>query len=97
LAACTVFSAISMLVYGFARDPWTVLASRVLAGLGAANVATAYALASVVADPVTRPRIVGRLGASVVLGLSAGSAAGGVLVEKYGQTALGLVACSAST
>jgi len=96
LVTCTVLSALSMLLYGFARDPWAILLSRVLAGLGAANVATAYAIASRAANPDERPKIVGRLGASTVLGLTAGAAAGGLVVERYGQTALGFAAFGSS-
>ena len=38
--ACTALSAVSMLVYAHAASIWIVLAARVLAGLGAANVST---------------------------------------------------------
>ncbi len=96
LVVCTILSALSMLLYGLARDPWMILLSRVLAGLGAANVATAYAITSRVASEEERPKIVGRLGASTVLGLTAGAAVGGLVVERFGQTALGLTACASS-
>ena len=93
LVLCTLLSAISMLVYGVARDPWMILASRMIAGAGAANVAMAYAIASRVASSEERPRLVGRLSAATVLGLSAGTALGGFIVNHQGQTALGLTGC----
>ena len=92
LVGCTLLSALSMAMYGFAHSPWAVLGSRVLAGAGAANVAMAYSIASVAATPERRPRLVGWLGASTVLGLTAGAAVGGLVAQPYGQSALGLIA-----
>lgn len=93
---CTLLSAASMVVYALAIGPEGVLASRLLAGLGAANVAMAYAYGSSATEGQGRASLMGQLGAASVLGLSAGSALGGIAVEAGGQALLGFSACGLS-
>lgn len=59
--------------------------SRVVAGLAAGNVATAYAYATDVTTDATRPRALGLLGSAFGLGFIVGPAIGGLLAESAGS------------
>jgi MFS family permease len=96
LAICSLLSAASMALYAFANLPILMLGSRVLAGFGAANVAMAFALTSTTVGEDQRPTALGRLSASMTLGLIAGPALGGFMAHAFGQITLGLVAAGAS-
>lgn len=96
IVACTGISSSSMLLYAFARFPLLVLASRMLAGLGAANIAAAFALTSVAIPETDRPAALARLNAVSVLGLSFGPVLGGLVEHSRGQLWLGLVAAMSS-
>lgn len=93
---CTLLSASSMGIYAIATNSWLILASRVCAGLGAANVSSAYALLSVSTPEEKRSEAMGRMGAASMLGLSLGPAIGGQLVAHGGQMLLGLVGAMSS-
>lgn len=88
---CTLLSATAMFIYAKAENPAWILASRIIAGLGAANIAVAQAY---IAD-LNATKLVsamGRIGAAVSTGLIAGPALGGLLSSKGGNHLLGLVA-----
>jgi MFS family permease len=96
LVGCTLLSALAMFVYAGAGSVWLILASRVVAGLGAANVAVAQAYLADRHDDTTRAAAMGRVGAAISTGLILGPAVGGLLSEGFGQVALGAAAGSAS-
>jgi MFS family permease len=92
LAFCTLLSSLSMFCYAFASAPAWVLLSRMLAGLGAANVAIAYSIASRTSTDDDRSQVMGTLGAASIVGLSIGSASGGIIADRAGSMALGCTA-----
>ena len=94
--ACTALSAISMLVYAQAASVWIILATRVLAGLGAANVSTAQAALADASSPERRTALMGQAGAAVSAGLILGPALGGFLSARGGAALVGHVAAACS-
>ncbi len=96
LVVCTLISAVSMIVYAFATDMSWLLAARVLAGLGGANVVLAQAYVADATASGERTVGLGRIGASVTAGLILGPVIGGWLAQVGGNMAIGLVAASAS-
>jgi MFS family permease len=96
LLVCTALSCSSMLMYAFSGSIWGILASRILAGLAAANVVVAQAyIADTSTDEDRTPRQ-GRVSAAILAGLVAGPAIGGELAHRGGNYLLGLVAAGAS-
>ncbi len=96
LLACTALSSLSMVAYAFAENVWLILASRILAGLAAANVVVAQAY---IADNTTeeqRAASMGRVGSAILIGLVAGPALGGELAHRGGNYLMGLCAAGAS-
>lgn len=94
--ACTALSALSMLVYAESGSVWTILASRLLAGLGAANVSTAQAALADLSAPERRTVLMGQVGAAVSSGLIFGPALGGFLAARGGTPLVGGVAAACS-
>ena len=90
--ACTALSALSMLLYAGATSVWIILATRVLAGLGAANVSTAQAALADASPPERRTALMAQVGAATSAGLIAGPALGGLLSHRGGAVLVGLVA-----
>ena len=89
LLVCTALSALSMLVYGFADNVWFILASRVLAGLAAANVVVGQAYIADITPERGRVAAMGRVSAAILGGLVAGPAIGGELAAIGGNRLLG--------
>lgn len=90
LVACTLLSAAAMLVYGAANSLGFLLLSRILAGLGSANVAVAQAFIS---DEVEeRTQALGRVSAAISAGLVLGPPLGGELARIGGNALLGTTA-----
>lgn len=96
LVACTVLSALAMLVYGVADNLLLMLLSRILAGFGAANVAVAQAYLSDVSTGEERTASLGRVGAALSSGLVIGPVVGGLLAKFGGTSSVGLVGGFAS-
>lgn len=96
LVLCTLLSAASMAVYATADNLWWIAASRMLAGLGAANVSIAQALVADVTEENGRASALGRLGAAVMAGITLGPGLGGWISQAYGSAALGWTAASLS-
>ncbi|HEY0868253.1 MAG TPA: MFS transporter [Fimbriimonas sp.] len=88
--ACTAISASAMFLYSQASAVWIILASRVLAGFGAANVATAQATLAEGTPPAGRTGMMGYVGAAASTGLVLGPAIGGVLADSGGAFLVGL-------
>ncbi|HEY3783320.1 MAG TPA: MFS transporter [Fimbriimonadaceae bacterium] len=97
LLICTALSASSMLMYALSTNIWGILASRVLAGLAAANVVVAQAYVADTSEEGERTAKQGRVSAALLLGLVAGPAIGGLLAHAGGNRLLGFVAAGAST
>jgi MFS family permease len=97
LVVCGLLSAFSMLLYAFAETLPLILASRVVAGLAAANTVAAQAyVADATPDEEGRTAAMGRIGAAITAGLMLGPVLGGWLASVGGNRLLGLVAASAS-
>ncbi len=97
LLICSLLSALSMFIYGLANSVEFLVLSRIIGGVGAANVAIAHALVADLFDGPERKAAMARTGASVSAGLIAGPAIGGHLSERFGSQSLGIVAGLAST
>jgi MFS transporter, DHA1 family, multidrug resistance protein len=91
LLICSALSASGLFLYGFAEVIPLLILSRVISGLGGANVAIAQALLADKTEAGERTSAMGRIGAAISLGLIAGPVAGGFLghVSSY---AVGIVA-----
>ena len=94
---CTALSACSWLVYGFSTSLWLILASRILAGLAAANVVVGQAYLSDISTQDSRSQAMGRAGAAISGGLILGPAVGMQLASYGGVHLLGIVAACLST
>jgi MFS family permease len=70
---------VSYLMLGFARDIWWLLASRVLGGIMAGNIAAALAYAADVSTVQDRAKALGTVGAAIGIGFMVGPAIGGLL------------------
>lgn len=79
LLASLVCSALSYLWLGFAGALWMLFAARLLAGLGAGNIAAAQAYIADVTPPEGRAKGMGMIGAAFGLGFTVGPALGGIL------------------
>jgi MFS transporter, DHA1 family, tetracycline resistance protein len=73
---------VSYLLLGGARNIAWLLASRILAGLMAGNIAAAFAYASDVSAPEKRAATLGLIGAAIGIGFTLGPPLGGVLSGK---------------
>lgn len=102
LLTCTAMSSLSMVAYALVSSWEGILASRILAGLAAANVVVAQAYIADTSNDEERPRAMGRIGAAISLGLVGGPAIGGWLATlgdanfRSGNFLMGIVAASAS-
>jgi DHA1 family tetracycline resistance protein-like MFS transporter len=94
-----VGSILGLLLLGFASSLWMVFASRVIAGLVAANIPIAQAYISDITDHRARSRGLGVLGAAFGLGFTIGPMIGGIIsrsgsAESYAQAALVSSGCA---
>jgi len=78
---------LSYLVLAGARNIWWLLASRMLAGFMAGNIAAAFAYASDVSAPEKRAASLGLIGAAIGLGFTLGPPLGGLLAGRNPHTA----------
>ena len=70
---------LSYVMLGFASSIWWLLASRMLAGLMAGNIAAAFAYATDVSTPEKRTGTLGLVGAAIGIGFTLGPPIGGLL------------------
>jgi MFS transporter, DHA1 family, tetracycline resistance protein len=70
---------LSYLLLAGARNVWWLLASRMLAGLMAGNIAAAFAYAADVSAPEKRAATLGLIGAAIGIGFALGPPVGGLL------------------
>ena len=85
ISMCGAFFAYLLMV--FAETPEMILISRLLAGLMAGNIATAYAAVADLTQPENRAKGMGVLGAAFGLGFVIGPAIGGFLGGATPETA----------
>jgi DHA1 family tetracycline resistance protein-like MFS transporter len=78
---------LSYLLLAGARSVWWLLASRMLAGLMAGNIAAAFAYASDVSAPEKRAATLGLVGAAIGIGFTLGPPLGGLLAGTNLRTA----------
>jgi DHA1 family tetracycline resistance protein-like MFS transporter len=78
---------VSYVILGFATNIWWLLASRILGGFMAGNIAAAFAYASDVSKPRDRVASLGLVGAAIGIGFTLGPAIGGVLAGNDLHTA----------
>jgi MFS family permease len=78
---------LSYLMLGLAPNVWWLLASRMLAGFMAGNIAAAFAYASDVSAPEKRAATLGLIGAAIGIGFSLGPPLGGLLAGADLRTA----------
>jgi MFS family permease len=82
---------LSYLILAFAHNIWWLLASRMLAGTMAGNIAAAFAYASDVSSPEKRAASMGLVGAAIGVGFTLGQPIGGLLAGADARTANFLV------
>jgi MFS family permease len=93
LLACQALSGLGLLAYGGPDSLAILLLSRVLSGLGAANVAIAQALVADLYAPEDRAGPLGRMSGALSAGLVLGPAVGGFLHgQANGPQTVGFVA-----
>jgi MFS transporter, DHA1 family, tetracycline resistance protein len=78
---------LSYVLLGCARNIWWLLASRVLAGFMAGNLAAAFAYASDISTAEKRAATMGLVGAAIGIGFTLGQPLGGVLAGADARTA----------
>lgn len=88
-----VGSTASYVLFAFAHDFWTLLASRVIAGSMGATVGVAQAYVADITPPERRAQSLGVLGVAFALGFILGPAFGGVLYS-YSHSAAGIAAAA---
>jgi MFS family permease len=93
---CTLLSTVSMVIYALASTSLMLFLSRMLAGLGGANVAVAQASIADSSDPGRRTVVLGKLGAAQTLGLVGGPALGGIVSDSLGSAWVGWIAAGLS-
>ncbi len=92
IVACTIISSLSMVAYALAPNAGFILLSRILAGLGGANIAIAQAYIADLSASGSKVAGMGRIGAAISAGLIAGPALGGWLGGLGGHQLVGFVA-----
>ncbi len=78
---------LSYVMLGLANNVWWLVASRILGGFMAGNIAAAFAYASDVSEPRNRAASLGMIGAAIGIGFTVGPAVGGVLAGNDVTTA----------
>ncbi len=82
LLATLAANAAANMLLAVASDGWQLGISRLVSGLAAGNISTAYAYVADVTDDLTRPRALGLLGAGFGFGFIVGPAIGGLLAGE---------------
>lgn len=91
MVGCTLISALAMLVYAFADSmPW-LFASRILAGLGAANVAVGMAYITTTVAEEKKAQALGHASGAMQIGMVIGPALGGFTAKLGGNFWVGMI------
>lgn len=83
---------LSFVIYAFAQSLPLMFVSRILGGIGSANLSAAYAYVADSTDPEERAKNMGIVGAAFGLGFILGPTLGGILAKAGGNLLLGAVA-----
>lgn len=86
-------SAVSYLLFSFATTVWLLMLSRMLTGVGSANIAAAQAYITDITPPERRAKSLGMVGAAFGLGFIFGPPLGGLVYDTFGAPAVGYMAC----
>lgn len=84
----------SYILFSQAATLWLLLTSRMLAGVGAANISAANAYISDITSPENRSKNFGLIGAAFGLGFIFGPPIGGFLKDNYGIEYVGYVSAA---
>jgi MFS family permease len=90
-------TAASYLLFGFTSSLILLFLSRMMSGVGSANLSVAQAYISDSTTPENRAKSLGIIGAAFGLGFIFGPLVGGLVKSEFGISALGILACSLST
>ncbi len=90
-------TASAYLLFGFTTSIILLFISRMMSGVGAANLSVAQAYISDVSSSENRAKSMGLIGAAFGLGFIFGPLVGGMVKSAYGIGALGVLACSLSS
>jgi MFS transporter, DHA1 family, tetracycline resistance protein len=74
-----MLTAIAYLIFGFSVNLWILLISRILAGIGSANLSVAQAYIADISSPAERTKSMGMIGAAFGVGFVFGPMVGGYL------------------
>ncbi len=80
---------VAYVVFAYSHTLWLLFASRIIAGIGSANIAAAQAYIADISEPSKRTKNFGIIGAAFGLGLIIGPSIGGILNDIYGIVAVG--------
>ena len=85
-------STLSYFMFAFSTSLYLLIFSRALAGIFAANIATAQAYIADVTEPKDRAKGMGLIGAAFGIGFTLGPPIGGISAAKLGLAAPGIIA-----
>lgn len=89
-------TAVAFLSFAYANTILLLILSRILAGIGSANISTAQAYITDITPPEGRAKALGMIGAAFGLGFIFGPPAGGFVKEHYGIEWVGFMAMGLS-
>ncbi len=92
IAIAVAISGVSYLLFSFAHGIVLLFISRMLTGVGSANIAAAQAYITDITPPEHRAKSLGLVGAAFGLGFIAGPPLGGVVYHYFGTAWVGYVA-----
>jgi len=96
ILACLLVTAVAYVLFGFAGSVWTLLASRIVQGLGGGTIGVVQAYVADASTPEQRTKSLGWLSAVTSLGAVVGPAFGSLMVAVGGQKLPGLAAAALS-
>jgi DHA1 family tetracycline resistance protein-like MFS transporter len=85
-------SAVSYLLFSFASTVWLLMLSRMLTGVGSANIAAAQAYITDITPVERRAKSLGMVGAAFGLGFIFGPPLGGLVYDLFGAESVGYMA-----
>ena len=89
LLATIALNGLAYLIFGFVESLALLLVSRLLAGIGGANLAVAQAYLSDITPPEGRAKAFGMIGAALGMGFVFGPPLGGLITAQFGTAAVG--------
>jgi len=86
-----IITGLAYVMFSFADSLLILMLSRILAGIGSANISAAQAYIADITTPVNRVKNMGMIGAAFGLGFTFGPPVGGFLKSAYGVEMVGYV------